>query len=177
MPVKYTTDTTGKAVPIIIADTAEQAERDHQENREATSAAVHVISQNIDEGIIRLAKSTGISKDMLESVFQFEKNGPVLLSSIAGDRAEKFKGVCLPVLVAYEAVYGQSVIKSSIIKSFLDDAGVNTSTDYGSFLRAACKGLIVPVGSGPGISYKLTTPGRKEGLRLIKELSEGGTVA
>ena len=179
MAIKYTTDTSGKAVPIIIADTAEQAEREHKENREAVSDTIHAIRKNVDANTTEFARLAGISKDMLENIFQFEKEGPVLLKEVSGDRTEKFRKVCLPVLVAYETVYGQVETTSSVLKMHVQNSGIAVSTDFGAVLLHACKGFIIPTEkrSSRSMGCKLTVPGRREGLRLIKEFAGGDTNA
>ncbi len=178
MSLKFIIDSRGKVMPVIIADSREQAEAEFKEHPTAFKAAVPAAQHSIEEGIKKLAVAVNVTDEQLKSVFEFANEKPILIAIIEGMQKEKMKKICLVILTAYEFAYGEECIMTAIMKSHMEDAGVTVSTSFGSTLTQACKGLIITIGTkySPNTAYKLTTPGRKEGLRLIKELAEGVSI-
>ena len=182
MTLKYMkTDRNGKAFAVIIADNPEQAEHDFRENESVFTEVT--ASPLLDEGVKKLAAIANVNEEQLRHVFEFTKGKPILIRPVDGPAEERIRSVCLLTLVAYETVYGNGEIQSSVIKQHMQDTGIIVGTDFGSKMLNACKSnaksYAIPIGErkSPKLAYRLTMPGRQEGLRLIKELAGGAASA
>lgn len=127
----------------------------------------------IEEGIEKLSQDTGISKEQLRYVFEFEKEDLVLITAIEGkNESEKQFKATICILTAYHYCYDSDEIKSQDLRKKLQWLGiaslVNLSTNIAEY-----KQFILPKGKPKSkeFSYKITLPGIKKGLKIIKELS------
>jgi hypothetical protein len=131
------------------------------------------IGVDIGTVIEKLSKDAGIPEERVRHVFDFEDEDLNLIATVEGKNEDEkqFKAtVC--ILTAYHYCYGRDEIKSQDLRkklAWLDIKSlVNLSTNLAKYKR-----FIIPKGKprSPEFSYKITIPGIKKGLEIIKELS------
>ena len=128
------------------------------------------------EGLGKLEESAEIDESKIHNVFDFDKRNVRIIYPIANlDVSESIKQykATLLYLTALKYCYGVSEISSGELRNNLEDMGlnkslVNLSTNLKSFPQYIVhkKG---PKGS-TATSYKLTIPGEREAIKIIKEL-------
>ena len=131
------------------------------------------IDVGIEECIIKLSEEAGINEEKIRHVFDFNKKDLNLIKIIKDKKesTKQFKAtVCL--LTAYHYCYGNDKIKSRDLRKKLEWLGIRSLGNL-SINLSQYKQYIIPEGKSrsPEFSYKITYPGIKEGLKIIKELS------
>jgi len=128
---------------------------------------------DIGADIGKLSKDAGINEEQLRHVFDFEKEDLSLIVTVEGksEIEKQFKAtVC--ILTAYHYCYNSDEIKSQGLRKKLEWLGIKSLVNLSSNL-ANYKQFVLPKGKpgSPKFSYKITFPGIKRGLEIIKELS------
>jgi len=129
------------------------------------------IGIDIEKGIEILSKDAGITKEQLRCIFDFEKEDLNLIINIVGkNEAEKQFKTTLCILTAYHYCYGRDETRSQDLRKKLEWLGIK-SLGILSVNLAKYKQLILPKGKpkSPEFRYKITYPGIRKGLEIIKE--------
>ncbi|MFH1774527.1 MAG: hypothetical protein ABH874_06175 [Methanobacteriota archaeon] len=130
------------------------------------------VEVSLDQGIKKLAADAGITEEQLKHVFDFEEEDLNLIAAIEGNEAEKQCRATICILTALDYCYGKDIIESKILRKKLEKLGIsslnNLSTNLAKFAN-----FIVPKGEpgSPNFCYKITLPGKKKGLEIIRELA------
>ena len=131
------------------------------------------ISVDIERGIEKMSKNARIPEERIRCVFDFDEEDLSLIATVEGkNESEKQFKATVCILAAYHYCYGRDEIKSQDIRKKLEWFGikslVNLSTNLSEY-----KQFILPKGKPKSkeFSYKITLPGIKKGLEIIKELS------
>lgn len=122
--------------------------------------------------IENLAKDAGLTEEQLKHVFNFEENDLDLIAPIKGSWQEKQLKTTVTILTGLRYCYEKDKILSTHLKRKLENLGIGSLSQLGPTLSEHPQ-LIIPRGKGRFTSYKITEPGKKEGLKIIKELVEG----
>lgn len=131
------------------------------------------ISADIERHIEELSKDAGITEEELRCVFDFEKEDLNLITTVEGkNEAEKQLKATICILTAYHYCYGRDEISSQDLRKKLQWLGIKSLQTLSSSLTNY-KQLILPKGKpkSPKFAYKITYPGIKKGLEIIKELA------
>jgi len=131
------------------------------------------IGFDIEKCIENLSTDAGITKERLRCIFDFEKEDLNLITTFAGKKeAQKQFKATVCILTAYHCCYGRDEIRSQDLRKKLEWLGIkslgNISASFANY-----KQFILPKGKAksPKFSYKITYPGIKKGLEIIKELA------
>ena len=130
----------------------------------------------LEKRIEKLAKSASVTIDKLKQIFDFEEDDLILLT--VGEETEKEKQVqaTLLILTGLSYCYGKREIVVADLKRKLERLGIaalqNLSTNLSEYPQ-----FVVPKGKRGSrkFGYKITIPGEKEGLTIIRKLVEGGS--
>jgi len=129
---------------------------------------------DLNERIKKLFVDVGISEEQLRYVFDFEEDDLNLITSVEGkSEGEKQLSATLCILTGYEYCYGRDTIKSQILRDKLEKLGIRSLANLSTNL-SKYPNYIISKGKrkSPNFMYKLTYPGKNEGLRIIKSLSK-----
>lgn len=131
------------------------------------------ISADIERHIEELSKDAGITEEQLRCIFDFEKADLNLITTVEGkNEAEKQFKATVCILTAYHCCYDRDEIRSQDLRKKLEWLGIKSLGNL-SVNLANHKLFILPKGKtkSPEFSYKITYPGIKKGLEIIKELT------
>ena len=131
------------------------------------------IGFDIEKDIENLSTDAGITKEQLRCIFDFEKEDLNLITSIEGkSEAEKQFEATICILTAYHYFYGRDETRSQDLRKKLEWLGIKSLGILSANL-AKYKQLILPKGKpkSPEFRYKITYPGIRKGLEIIKELA------
>jgi len=131
------------------------------------------IGVNIEKGIEKLSGDAGISEEQLRSVFDFEEEDLSLIATVEGkNEAEKQFKATICILTAYHYCYDRDETRSQDLRKKLEWLGIKSLGILSANL-AKYKQLIRPKGKSrsPQFAYKITYPGIKKGLEIIKGLA------
>jgi len=124
------------------------------------------------EGCVeKLCEAAGINEDELRCVFDFEEKDLSLIATVEGksEAVKQFKA-SVGILTAYHYCYHKDEIMSQDLRKKLEWLGIRSLANLSANL-SDYKQLIRPKGKSgsPQFSYKITFPGIKKGLEIIKE--------
>ena len=128
----------------------------------------------IRECLEKFSKDVGISEEQLMYIFNFGEDDLGLITVIKGKKeSEKQIKATLCILTAYHYCYDSDEIRSQDLRKKLEWLGI-TSLVHLSLNLTKYKQFIISRGvpKSPNFSYKITYPGIKKGLEIIKELSD-----
>lgn len=126
-----------------------------------------------DAKIKKSCSEIGIKEEQLKSVFDISEKDVTLITEMAGKKeSEKQFKATVCILTAYHYLFERDIIKSQDIKENLEWLGIKSLSNLSKNL-AKHKRYIIPIGesSSPNFSYKVTYPGLKEGLNIIRSLT------
>lgn len=118
-----------------------------------------------EDGIKKLSKATRLDEDQLKYVFHFDGDGFTIIAPIKGNQAEKQLKATLCTLTVNDCMYGKNDITSGDLRSILEELGIGSLTNLSTNLRSQRQFIIAK-----NSNYKLTHPGKAEGLNIIREL-------
>jgi len=127
---------------------------------------------SIDAQIKKFCSEIGISKEQLKSVFDISENDVVFITEMTGkNEIERQFNTTVCILTAYHYLFGEDIIKSKDLREKLKWLGIKSLGNL-SMNLAKYKKYIIPIGkpASPAFSYKITYPGIKEGLDIIRSL-------
>jgi len=136
--------------------------------------------QKQPEGIEKLANDLSVDVEFLDDIFEFD--GGLRVIKHIGGRNEKEKQIknTLVLLTAHKYYCDMPEITSSELRKQLKELGVgalvNLSTNINEYNIKKRHNLILhekPKRGGKKTTYRISTPGIKEGLKLIKEICSG----
>jgi len=132
-----------------------------------------IIDEGLEERIQKFAKDVGISVENLRKVFDFGETNLSLIAIIDGKgEEEKQLKAALCILTAYHYFLSRDDIVAENLRDKIKNLGIKSLTNLSTYLRRYPNFIICNVRSGSNTStYKITYPGIKRGLELIKELS------
>ena len=117
-----------------------------------------------------LVKKTGLSKEQLEKVFDFEAT-PFGLNyhSFTGATPEQQIAAAKLILFGHLMLFGRTVVPTATLRAQIDDAGIDTNnlarnlTDYNGI-------KLEKAGGKKTAAYRLTGPGKIEAINLLATL-------
>lgn len=119
----------------------------------------------------KLCEDAGITEEELKCVFDFEEEDLSLIATVEGksEAVKQFKA-SVGILTAYHYCYRKDEIRSQDLRKKLEWSGIRSLGNLSANL-ANYKQLIRPKGKSgsPQFSYKITFPGIKKGLEIIRE--------
>ena len=125
----------------------------------------------LEKSVEKLAKGAGVTRDRLNKIFGFGKDD-LTISVEAGGESNKEKQLraTLVILTGLGYCYGKEEIQSPDLGKRLKILGIpisNLARNLAEHPR-----FILPLGKpkSPKFQYKITLPGKREGLRIIQEL-------
>lgn len=126
------------------------------------------------EKCIKLSKDAGITEEQLRCVFDFEEVDLSLITTMLGGKneAEKQFRATASILTTFHYCYNKDEIRSQDLRKKLEWLGIKSLANL-SINLANYKQFILPKGKpkSPEFAYKITYPGIKKGLEIIKELA------
>ena len=134
-------------------------------------------TRNLEELIKRLSSEIGIEIDCFYNLFFIDDEEILLLVSPKGkNEAEKQFKATIVILTISDYLFGEDFLQSSILNKKLRKLGigslVNLSTNLSKF-----KQFLIPRGKPKStkFGFQITIPGKKEGIKIMKEFLEYGT--
>ena len=127
----------------------------------------------LEKRVERLAKDVSVTEEKLKNVFNFEEKNLDPIAPVKGSWQEKQLKATLVILTGLSYCYEKDEILSTHLKGKLGNLKIGSLSQLGPTLLEHPQ-LIVSKGEGRGTSYKITVPGKKEGLKIIKELAQAG---
>jgi hypothetical protein len=123
----------------------------------------------LDKRIEKFAKNIGVTIDQLKQIFDFEEDNLILIKEPVGTQEEKQVQATLLILTGLSYCYEKEQTLATDLKRMLDQSGIdlkNLSTNLKKYRQR-----IIPRGmqGSHNFTYKITGPGKSEGLRLIRE--------
>ena len=121
-----------------------------------------------------LLAETGINIDVLKEIVYFDDSGFTIITEVTGkNNKEKQINATLLILTINDICYGNNSVKSKDLKAKLKYLGLRSLGNLSINLRTI-KNYIIPVGKSrsPDYSYKITLPGKKEGIRILDAFSK-----
>lgn len=128
----------------------------------------------LEKNMGKLAKSAGIEIDQVKQIYDFEKEDLTLLVEAGGeDVGEKQLRATLVILVGLSYCYEKEEILSGVLGKKLKTLGIslaNLARNLDEHPR-----FVLPVGKPKStkFQYKITVPGKNEGLKIVRELVVG----
>jgi len=132
-----------------------------------------VHAEDIESKIAELCKCAKVSKESLLKLFYFEDEKLKPIFDIKRNTAkEKQIDSTLAILCVRYYLLGKNSISSIELRGMLKDLGISSLTNMATNLSEA-KGLIIGEGvpGSQNFIYKITQPGIKRGLEIIRGLS------
>ena len=144
---------------------ARQLLKDISKNNKTVVEEIEAVptSINIDE----IARKIGIDETKLRELFDIGQNKIYLLGDATGTNAsDKVKNASLMILTLYDYIFGRAM-KTTELREALKNAGLPLE-NLGTILKEE-RSLIIRIGKpkSPNMEYRLTQPGKREGLKLI----------
>lgn len=128
---------------------------------------------SIDAKIKKICSEISINEEQLKSIFDISENDVRLITEMTGkNESEKQFKATVCILTAYHYLFERDIIKSKDLREKLKWLGIKSLVNLSTNL-AKYKKYIISIGkrSSTDYSYKITYPGTKEGLNIIKSLS------
>jgi len=122
----------------------------------------------------QLLAETGINIDVLKEIVYFDDSGFTIITEVTGkDNKEKQINATLLILTINDICYGNNSVKSQDLKAKLEYLGIRSLVNLSTNLKTI-KNYIIPDGKSGSLdySYKITLPGKKEGLRILNTFSK-----
>lgn len=131
-------------------------------------------TRNLEERIKKISEEIGIETTSFYNLFFIDNEEILLLISPKGkNEAEKQFKATIVILTISDCLFGEDFIQSSSLNKKLRKLGigslVNLSTNLSKF-----KQFLIPRGRSKSkkFGFQITIPGKREGIRLIKEILE-----
>lgn len=131
----------------------------------------------LEKGVEKLAKDAGVTRGQLNQIFDLGKDD-LTISVEAGGESDKEKQLraTLVILTGFSYCYRKEEIHSIDLKKKLKILGIpiaNLARNLAEYPR-----FVLSIGKpkSPKFRYKITVPGKREGLRIIRELAGGSKV-
>ena len=120
----------------------------------------------------KLITETGINQTMLNEIVYFEEGDFTILSEFPGkNNKEKQTKATLLILTINDICYGVNRMRTQDIKNKLEYMGIGSLTNLSKNLKTL-KSYLIPDGKSSESGYKITLPGKKEGVRILNDLSK-----
>ena len=133
-------------------------------------------NNNFEEKKAELAKKCNITVNDLNNVISLKNNIVEVVSPLRGTDAQKHVVVAKCVLAAYEVIFGQEWVNSTILAECIRSVGVKDLKNISQSLKKVGE-LIIGRGVGRYREYRLTSSnGRSSAFQTIANLSKGESV-
>ena len=122
----------------------------------------------------KLTTETGIIQDLLKELAYFEDGDFTILTEVNGkNNKEKQLNATLLILTINDICYGVNRMRTQDIKNKLEYMEIGSLTNLSKNLNTLKTHLIQDGKPGSTKSgYKITLPGKKEGVRILNDLSK-----
>lgn len=121
----------------------------------------------------KLITETGIGEEELIETIYFENGSYKIIAEIDGKtNKKKMLNATLLILTINDICYGSNRIRTQDLKKKLEYLGIGSLANLSTNMKSV-KRFVIPDGKrgSKEYGYKLTLPGRKEGIRLLSELT------
>lgn len=127
-----------------------------------------------EDKIQKLANDAGITLEKIKAVFDFGPEDLNLISLVTGkNEEEKQLKATLCVLTGYNHCYNSDSILSQKIRLKLEKLGIKSLANLSTNLANYPNYIVCNIEKGSkASSYKITYPGIKRGLEIIKDLAQ-----
>jgi hypothetical protein len=120
----------------------------------------------------KLASALGVELDKLKSVIDFSENDFHIISEISGyTEGDKQRNSALIILTIRYYCFDNREILSGELRDFMRDLGIGSLINMATNLNSI-RNFIIRIGKAgsPATRYRISDPGIKQGLKLIKEM-------
>jgi len=131
------------------------------------------IKKLVPGSISKLAEKASMDEAKLKHIFEFEENDVRIIMPIEGrSEGDRQLKATLLYLVAYDTCFNLREVNSSDLRQKLQDLGIRSLVNLSTQLKGYPNFIWHKIGKtgSTSSSYKITTPGEIEGIRLLKEL-------
>lgn len=134
------------------------------------TALIESSAVEIEGRVAELAKRVGTSIEQLQNVVEFEKEKFHLIKALPfPSMKEKQQKASLIILTVGKLCYGVDEMRATEISSIMENIGVS-SANY-AYAMSQIRQEVLGKGAGKGTVYRITIPGVKKGLEIIKEIA------
>lgn len=123
------------------------------------------------EGIEKLAKEIGLTKEKIREIFDIEENILTVVKTVGENNKEKIKNVSLLVLLGYKYLFERNELFSKEIRRNVAENDIPLN-NFATYLKEIIPTLIRRKGKHKSTktTYRLTTLGEAKAKKLLKEM-------
>jgi len=126
--------------------------------------------KDADFSISKLQKISELNEDQLAQLVEFDENDFTIIASVPGKlETAKQQNATLLILAVMNYVYGSKEMNTTILRKKLTDMGIGSLTNLSTNLKSF-ENYIVKKGDVKDVTYRITTPGLKKAIELMKNL-------
>jgi len=134
------------------------------------------VAETLEEKIKKLCDDAKIERRDFDDIFFIKENQINILVPIDGKKeSDKHLKVVLLILTVNDYLLETDFIKSSDLGKILKKLGISSIVNLSTNLSKKRK-FLLPEGKAKSknFGFRITIPGKYEGLKIIKELAENG---